>query len=95
LLLFELFFVQLTSKVRDLLAQRRVLRPQNLNLALQRGNQVPNLGSENHPYVDSYRSPRVPQNHPPSPLSKKLLQIRLTPPWELHYLFESRATLEK
>src|SRR5208283_5926828 len=28
--------VQLTPEVRDLLAQRRVLRPQNLNLAPQR-----------------------------------------------------------
>src|SRR5208282_2829197 len=46
--------VQLPPKVRDLLAQGRVLHPQNFNLALQRRNQVPNLGSENHPYLDSY-----------------------------------------
>src|SRR5208337_2544547 len=45
--------VQLAPEVRDLLAQRRVLRPQNLNLALQRANQVANLGAENHPYLDS------------------------------------------
>jgi hypothetical protein len=29
---------QLTPKVRHFLAQRRILRPQNLNLALQRAN---------------------------------------------------------
>src|SRR5208283_465185 len=46
--------VQLPPKVRDLLAQGRVLHPRNFNLALQRRNQVPNLGSENHPYLDSY-----------------------------------------
>ena len=46
--------VQLPPKVHDLLAQGCVLHPQNFNLALQRRNQVPNLGSENHPYLDSY-----------------------------------------
>ena len=36
--------VQLTPEVRHFLAQRRVLNPQNLNLALQRANQVANSG---------------------------------------------------
>jgi len=53
--------VQLTPKLRDLLAQRRVVRPQNLNLAPQRANQVANLGSENHPYLDSYFPTRRPK----------------------------------
>src|SRR5260370_41528142 len=56
--------VQLTPEVRDLLAQRRVVRPQNLNLPLQRTNQVAKLGSENHPYLDSYFPARRPkQSH--------------------------------
>jgi len=48
--------VQLTPKLRRLLAQSRVLHPQNFNLAPKRRNQVPNLGSKNHPYLDSYFS---------------------------------------
>src|SRR3984885_13466808 len=58
-------FVQLTPKLRHLLPQRRVFRPQNLNLALQRRNQIPNLGPENHPYLDSYFPiPRPKKSHP-------------------------------
>ena len=52
---------QLPPKVRDLLAQRRVVRPQNLNLAPQRANQVANLGSENDPYLDLYFPARRPK----------------------------------
>ena len=56
--------VQLTPKLRDLLAQRRVVRPQNLNLAPQRANQVAKLGSQNHPYLDSYfPAPRPKKSH--------------------------------
>ena len=57
--------VQSTLKVRDLLAQGRVLRPQILNLPLQRGDQIPNLGLENYPYLDSYLpAPRPKKSHP-------------------------------
>src|ERR1700733_3837228 len=64
-------FVQLTPKLRHLLPQRRVFRPQNLNLALQRRNQIPNLGPENHPYLDSYFPiPRPKKSHPFTPFHK-------------------------
>ena len=57
--------VQSTPKVRDLLAQGRVLRPQILNLPLQRGDQIPNLGLENDPYLNLYLpAPRPKKSHP-------------------------------
>ena len=85
--------VQLTPKVRDLLAQRRVVRPQNLNLALQRSNQIPNLGLENHPYLDSYfPTPPSQKIAPLPPFRETLLPMRLTPAWELRHPPESAVT---
>src|SRR5271169_4284239 len=60
--------VQLTTKVRDLLPQRRIVRPQSLNLALQCSHQVPKLGWQNHPCLDSYFPTRRPEkSHPIRP----------------------------
>ena len=62
--------VQLPPKVGDLLAQRHILRPQNLNFALKRGNQLPDLGRENHSYLDSYFARPVSKNRSPRIVSK-------------------------
>ena len=60
--------VQSTPKVRDLLAQGRVLRPQILNLPLQRSNQIPNLGPENNSIPNSYLPAPRPKNRTPPAL---------------------------
>ena len=52
--------VQLPPNGREFVAQRRILLPQNLNLAPQRVNQLTNLRRENHPYLDSYFRPARP-----------------------------------
>jgi hypothetical protein len=67
--------VHSTPKVRHFLAQRRVLRPQYLNLALKRGNQILNLGSQNHPYLDShFPHPRPQQSRPTTHFPKRPCQ---------------------
>jgi hypothetical protein len=56
--------VQLTPEIRDAWRNAAFLSPQNLNLAPQRVDQVANLGSENHSYLDScFPTPRLQKSH--------------------------------
>ena len=72
-------FVQLTPKLRHLLPQRRVFRPQNLNLALQRRNQIPNSGRIIiHTLTHISPSP-VPKNRTPSRLFTNTVAIPTYP----------------
>ena len=57
--------LQPAPKLRYLLAQRRVLRAQNLNLALKRRNQIANLGAEKHSYVNFIFPNRRPEKSSP------------------------------
>src|SRR5271166_3433053 len=63
--------VQLTPKLRDLLAQRRVVRPQNLNLAPQRANQSRSSGRRILHTLTHTSPPRVPKNRTPPSLFTK------------------------
>ena len=63
LLLFVLFVSSWRRSSATLLAQRRVLRAQNLNLALKRSDQIANLlRAQNHSYVNLYFPTAVPKN---------------------------------
>ena len=72
-------FVQLTPKLRHLLPQRRVFRPQNLNLPLQRRNQIPISGRRIiHTLTHISPSP-VPKIRTPSRLFTNTVAIPTSP----------------
>ncbi len=75
--------LQPAPKLRYLLAQRRVLRAQNLNLALKRRNQIANLGAEKHSYVDSYFPIAVPRNPLLTTIFSNTVPPRTQPAWQL------------
>ena len=84
LLLFELFLSSCRRRSATSWRKAAFSSSQNLNLAPQRVDQVANLGSQNHPYLDScFPTPRPEKSYAPSAFSAKLLLMRLTPAWEL------------